>query len=107
MSEGEHSSAGLHAEVEPYDDLTVLHLTGHLSGVTAPMLHVLLARELAARVPPVVIVDVRALDAIDSSGWAILDAADRHARDSGGRVIVTGADGAASGRRRPPGTVLR
>ncbi|GIH73904.1 STAS domain-containing protein [Planobispora longispora] len=90
MNDEEHSSGGLHVDVQPYTDLTVLHLTGHLSGATAPMLHVLLAKALAARVPPVVIVDARGLSVIDPSGWAILDAADRHARDSGGRVIVTG-----------------
>nr|BFE79428.1 hypothetical protein GCM10020093_020290 [Planobispora longispora] len=96
MSE-DHGSTGLHVDVQPYDDLTVLHLTGRLTGTTAPMLHVLLAKTLAARFPPAVIVDARGLSTIDPSGWAILEAADRHARDSGGRVIVTGADSAAFG----------
>lgn len=70
--------------------VTVLGLMGALTGRNPRILHGFLVKALATRIPPLLLVDVRGLSAIDAGGLAILLGANDHAHASGGRLIVVG-----------------
>ncbi|WP_440073529.1 STAS domain-containing protein [Streptosporangium sp. OZ121] len=69
----------------------VVLLEGRLEQAGCTLLQEKLARALAARYPAWLVTDVSALEFADSFGLAVLLGADRHARASGGRMIVSGA----------------
>ncbi|MEV0151372.1 MULTISPECIES: STAS domain-containing protein [unclassified Nonomuraea] len=75
----------------------VLTLSGLLTSDTSGTLERPLVRALAARMPPLVVVDVARTDEIDSAGHALLADAARYAAAAGGRLIVAGGSGDAAG----------
>ncbi|GGL60314.1 hypothetical protein GCM10014719_71770 [Planomonospora parontospora subsp. antibiotica] len=70
---------------------TILVLEGRLEQSGVALLQERLARALVARHPPWLVIDVVGLESADSFGLAVLLGAERHARTSGGRMIVCGA----------------
>ncbi|TDD23670.1 hypothetical protein E1294_08060 [Nonomuraea diastatica] len=74
--------------------IALLHLKGRLAGVASLVLQQYLVKVLVARIPPLFIVNVEGLTETDDSGRETLRSADRHARASGGRMIVAGGGGA-------------
>ncbi|MFI6790681.1 STAS domain-containing protein [Nonomuraea sp. NPDC050383] len=77
--------------------MTVLTLSGMLTSDTAGTLERPLVQALAARMPPLVVVDVCRTDEIDSAGHTLLADAERYAAAAGGRLIVAGGSGHAAG----------
>ncbi|MFI9591275.1 STAS domain-containing protein [Nonomuraea sp. NPDC052265] len=91
--------------LDKYGDIVVLTLTGRLEGVACNVLQQYLVKVLATAIPTLLVVDLAGLMVADLYGRDILLAADRHAKASGGRMIVTGggmppvlADSALEGR---------
>ncbi|MGN9843253.1 STAS domain-containing protein [Nonomuraea sp. H19] len=76
--------------LDKHGNVVLLSLTGRLEGVACLVLQQYLVKVLVARIPPLLVVDVEGLTAADMYGRDILLSADRHAKASGGRLIVTG-----------------
>ncbi|MEU4546471.1 STAS domain-containing protein [Nonomuraea dietziae] len=74
------------------DEVATVGLAGDIDLTVEPLLQAWLARALAAHQPPRVDVDLTGLRSIDSFALSVLMAADRHARDTGGWMSVTGVD---------------
>ncbi|MGI5291954.1 STAS domain-containing protein [Nonomuraea polychroma] len=72
-------------------EVTVLDLTGSLTGPRVTMLRKKLAMAVARRSTPFIAVDTTRVDEIDSFGCRILVGASRHARDADGLVIIVGS----------------
>jgi anti-sigma B factor antagonist len=66
-------------------------VTGELDMLTAPRLDRALHR--AARRAPAIVLDLRELDFLDSSGGHLIVAARRRVRDAGGRLVVVRGHG--------------
>lgn len=66
----------------------LLYLTGRLEGVACLVLQQYLVKVLVATIPPLLVVNLEGLAGADPHGWDILQSADRHARASGGRMVV-------------------
>ncbi|GAA4078912.1 STAS domain-containing protein [Nonomuraea soli] len=82
---------GLSVETRMRDHVSIISLSGALHASSATTLGAVFAAALA-RVPPLVVVDTRAVDVIDADGRALLAAAHRHACASGGHLIKVAAD---------------
>lgn len=76
--------------LDRHGDVVLLCLTGRLEGAACLILQQYLVDVLVARIPPLLVVDVGGLAVADLPGCDILRSADRHARASGGRMIVIG-----------------
>ncbi|MFC4117053.1 STAS domain-containing protein [Nonomuraea zeae] len=63
---------------------------GSLSGAPVDMVRMYLASALATHLPPRIVLDIEALTGCDDAGYEVMKASARQARDSGGRLIVTG-----------------
>ncbi|GGK91988.1 hypothetical protein Ppa06_69450 [Planomonospora parontospora subsp. parontospora] len=99
--DGERRTADQQVPASPGRDFTVkllldgpyaiLVLEGRLERSGVALLQEKFTRALVARHPPWLIIEVAGLESADSFGLAVLLGAERHARTSGGRMIVCGA----------------
>ncbi|GAB2925071.1 STAS domain-containing protein [Nonomuraea fastidiosa] len=96
------SEPGIHESAPDFDirldrqeEVVLLSLTGRLEGVACLILQQYLVNALVARIPPLIVVDLRELAAVDEHGRDVLRSAARHARVSDGRLIVIPGDGIA------------
>ncbi|MEV5323382.1 hypothetical protein WBK31_18160 [Nonomuraea sp. N2-4H] len=94
------SEPGIHESAPDFDirldrqeEVVLLSLTGRLEGVACLILQQYLVNALVARIPPLIVVDLRELAAVDEHGRDVLRSAARHARVSDGRLIVIPGDG--------------
>lgn len=76
--------------LDRYGDVVLLQLTGRLEGAACHVLHQYLVKVLAARIPPLLVVDLEGLATADPYGRDILLSADRHSRASDGHMFVIG-----------------
>lgn len=81
------SAGRMAVDVRASGRITVVTLTGELTDNTVEVMGESLSTELA-RIPPLLVVDVRQLRSVHQCGSELLRSADRHARASGGRLIV-------------------
>ncbi|WP_188188709.1 STAS domain-containing protein [Nonomuraea sp. SYSU D8015] len=79
--------------LDQHGHVVLLSLTGRLEGAACLVLQQYLVKMLVARMPPLLVVDTEGLVAADPHGHDILRSANRHAKASGGRMIVTGGGG--------------
>ncbi|NUR92573.1 MAG: STAS domain-containing protein [Nonomuraea sp.] len=86
-----HAEVDFDIRLDKHADVIVLALTGRLEGVACHVLQQYLVKVLATMVPTLLVVDLEGLSVADPYGRDILMAADRHARSSGGHMMVTGA----------------
>ncbi|MFI6928636.1 STAS domain-containing protein [Nonomuraea spiralis] len=77
-------------QLDKHGDVVVLTLTGRLEGVACNVLQQYLVKVLATAIPTLLVVDLAGLMVADFYGRDILLAADRHAKASGGHMIVMG-----------------
>lgn len=89
------SEPGIHESAPDFDirldrhgEVVLLSPTGRLEGVACLVLQQYLVNALVARIPPLIVVDLRELAAMDEHGRDVLRSAARHARVSEGRLIV-------------------
>ncbi|MCK2215724.1 hypothetical protein MF672_018280 [Actinomadura sp. ATCC 31491] len=80
------------ARVRPWlcGTIVVLDLAGTMAGPGATLLRQGLATALARRDPPFVVLDATRAGAFDADGLVLIASAGRHAREAGGRLLVTG-----------------
>jgi anti-anti-sigma factor len=71
-------------------DALLIQLKGPLAGASVDIVRMHLISTLARQAPPAVVVDIGGLTLMDDPGLEILRSATRHARDAGGRLVVTG-----------------
>ncbi|MEV4168163.1 STAS domain-containing protein [Nonomuraea sp. NPDC049709] len=91
------AESGVHPDDPDFDlrldrrgDVDLLSLTGRLDAVACLILKQYVVNALVRRVPPLFVVDLGGLAAIDQCAGEILVSATRHARVAGGRLIVVG-----------------
>jgi anti-sigma B factor antagonist len=77
----------LELDTEEGDGRARLALRGELDISSAPVLEEALGRVEAAR-PPLVVIDLRGLEFMDSTGLRTLVSADQRARDAGRRLAI-------------------
>ncbi|NUP63186.1 MAG: hypothetical protein HOW71_13570 [Nonomuraea sp.] len=84
------AEADFDIRLDRYGDVVLLQLSGRLEGAACHVLQQYLVKVLAARMPPLLVVDLEGLVAADPYGRDILLSAGRHSRASDGRLIVIG-----------------
>ncbi|SDK33819.1 STAS domain-containing protein [Nonomuraea jiangxiensis] len=70
--------------------VVIIQLTGPLTETTGNILRMYLMGTLATQAPPALIVDIGDVSETGDFGREILRSATRHARESAGRLIITG-----------------
>ena len=80
--------AGLAVQTEQHGDRTVLTATGTMEYWTSDPLRIALQSVLAGAGRPLVVLDLHLVEMVDSSGLALLIAADGWTRDRGGWLRV-------------------
>ena len=85
--------AGLAVRTEQHGDRTVLTVTGTMDYWTSDPLRIALESVLAGTGRPHVVLDLHLVEMVDSSGLALLIAADGWTRDRGGWLRVACASG--------------
>ncbi|NRQ36959.1 hypothetical protein HII36_34745 [Nonomuraea sp. NN258] len=77
--------------LDRYGKVVLLSLSGRLDAAAAAILQQYLVNVLVSRIPPLLVVDLTCVLAVDAEARDILLSADRHARAFEGRLIVVGA----------------
>ncbi|MEV0831175.1 STAS domain-containing protein [Nonomuraea rubra] len=75
-------------QLDRHGNVVLLSLTGRLDTVACVILKQYVVKALVSRIPPLLIMDLTFLTAIDGCGCDLLSSASQHARAAGGRLIV-------------------
>ncbi|MEO3876693.1 STAS domain-containing protein [Nonomuraea sp. B12E4] len=71
-------------------NVLLIQLQGPLVGGAVDTVRMYLVSTLARQVPPLMVVDIAGLTLMEEAGLEVLRSATRHARNEGGRLVVTG-----------------
>ncbi|MFB4268400.1 STAS domain-containing protein [Nonomuraea sp. GTA35] len=74
--------------LDRHGDVALLSLAGRLDGVACLILQQYVVNALVSRIPPLLVMDLTCLTAIDGRGCDIVSSASQHARAADGRLIV-------------------
>ncbi|GAA4967855.1 anti-anti-sigma factor [Nonomuraea thailandensis] len=74
--------------LDRHGDVVLLSLTGRLDAVACLILKQYVVNALVGRIPPLLVMDLTRLTAIDECGCDLLSSASQHARAADGRLLV-------------------